>query len=269
MAPASFCCSKAKASNTSAVFIWISLRHGAENPSEASEAHYELRQCVRHQRDNELCRHPIFWSIKQFYSNKWEKLWINRFGSCIRLTCLEASDAADILFWCVYLFMLISPAGYPAEATTANMSAVEQKKLLLKRITVKSTNSGTGAAFLPKYLIWLRRLTPHDCIWIFHEGIQYCPSYKEISSQSAKNHKHSSNTACKQGVQKHRDAGVFVFLYKKEHDTAQERFSSCITLAAIMWEAWTTKKKILFFFLDERKQNESISGEIGWPVERD
>lgn len=168
MAPASFCCSKAKASNTSAVFIWISLRHRAENPSEASEAHYELRQCVRHQRDNELCRHPIFGSIKQFYSNKWEELWINRSGSCIRLTCLEASDAADILFWCVYLFMLISPADYPAEATPANMSAVEQKKLFLKRITVKSTNSGTGAAFLPKYLISLCRLTPHDCIWIFH-----------------------------------------------------------------------------------------------------
>lgn len=88
MPPASFCCSKARASNTSAlkVFIWIPLRHGAENPSEDSEAHYEQRQCVRHQRDNELCRHPIFWSIKQFYCNKWEQLWINRSGTCVRLT---------------------------------------------------------------------------------------------------------------------------------------------------------------------------------------
>lgn len=163
MAPASFCCSKA-ASTTSAVFIWISLRHEAENPSEASEARYELRQCIRHQRDNELCRHPIFWSIKQFYSNKWEKLGINRSGSCVKVTCLEASGSADILFWCVYLFMLISPADYPAEAATANVSAVDQKKLFLKRITVKSTNSGTGAAFLFKYMIWLSCLTPHDCI---------------------------------------------------------------------------------------------------------
>lgn len=50
--------------------------------------------------------------------------------------------------------MLISPADYPAKAATANISAADQKKLLLKRITVKSTNPGTGATFLLKYMIW-------------------------------------------------------------------------------------------------------------------
>lgn len=67
---------------------------------------------------------------------------------------MEASDSADILFCCVYLFMLISLADDLAEAPTANILAVgASETVFLKRITMKRTNSGTDAGFPFKYMI--------------------------------------------------------------------------------------------------------------------
>lgn len=50
-------------------------------------------------------------------------------------------------------------------------------------------------------------------------------------------------------------AVLFFFCIKRNRSR-----TSALLLTAIMWEAGTTKKKL---FLDERKENEYISGEIG------
>lgn len=167
--------------------------------------------------------------------------------------------------------MLISPDDYPAEAAArANISASTQKKRFQKRrITVE--HSGTGATFLFKYMIRPSCPTPP---WL-HLNISWrstilSKSQRNLLSKHQKLRavfKHRLQTRCAKAQWCRCFVLGFLCVCVK-WNTEQHKCSSPHTapLAAITWEAGTTKKPS---FLDERKASESISGEIGWHVGRD
>lgn len=140
-----------------------------------------------------------------------------------------------------------------------------------RRITVE--HSGTGAAFLFKYMIRPSCPTPP---WL-HLNISWrstilSKSQRNLLSKPQKLRavfKHRLQTRCAKAQWCRLFCfGVFFVFACVKWNTEQHKCSSphASPLAAITWEAGTRKKSP---FSDERKESESISGEIGWHVGRD
>lgn len=110
--------------------------------------------------------------------------------------------------------------------------------------------------------------TFHGCIWILHEGIQYFPSHKEKSLfQRKNNHKQSLQTSRGGKLPEKNETctstQIYAVVQNLTRQTSVLLFFFILSCALASRHSWDGSGHNLV--KDERKESESISGEIGWP----